>query len=454
MCAMRAMSTGGSPIFPAPPTGPARRYELDWLRALVVLGLIPFHAAVIFGATSTQGLKSAEAGPAATQIMGALAGLALLFGMPLLFLIAGAGTWFALNVRTAGQYARERVVRLLVPLIAGSLVLIPIQAYFILMSNPALIKLSGIPLAAVDTRHLDSFPQFYVQFLHGYWYFLGHYSPSAAVMFWMHLWFLPRLLAYALIALPICLYLKSPSGARVGAWLGRLSERPGGLLLFALPLAVSDIVLQPGWLTTLTRGWPIYDEWQAFFFGLLIFIYGYMVYAEPRFAAALARQGWLALLLGLAASAAVVLVTLAGKTPPYDYSPGYMVFMLLRAVGVWLLLAGIVGLAMRYLAFSNGPQRYLAEATFPLYLVHFPILTVIAFYALTWPISWLMQLLFIVLATLAVSLAVYDLLIKRVNALRVLFGMKPRRRPPGQDAGSAPPAERERGDRAHLAPSA
>lgn len=41
--------------------------------------------------------------------------------MPLLFVLSGAGTWFALGSRTAREYARERVFRLFVPLVCGIL---------------------------------------------------------------------------------------------------------------------------------------------------------------------------------------------------------------------------------------------------------------------------------------------------------------------------------------------
>jgi glucan biosynthesis protein C len=43
--------------------------------------------------------------------------------MLLFFLIAGAGTYYAIRSRNAGQYARERALRLYVPLVFGILVI-------------------------------------------------------------------------------------------------------------------------------------------------------------------------------------------------------------------------------------------------------------------------------------------------------------------------------------------
>ena len=52
------------------------------------------------------------------------------WGMPLVFVIAGAGSWFALGRRTPGRYARERFDRLLIPYVVGSILLFPIIRYF------------------------------------------------------------------------------------------------------------------------------------------------------------------------------------------------------------------------------------------------------------------------------------------------------------------------------------
>jgi hypothetical protein len=58
--------------------------------------------------------------------------LALLvpWGTPFFFLIAGTGSWFALRRRTAGQYTLERTKRLLVPYVAGCILLWPIMLHF------------------------------------------------------------------------------------------------------------------------------------------------------------------------------------------------------------------------------------------------------------------------------------------------------------------------------------
>ena len=45
------------------------------------------------------------------------------------FLVAGIATWYALQKKGAGSYLKERVFRLLIPLVLGILLIVPIQGY-------------------------------------------------------------------------------------------------------------------------------------------------------------------------------------------------------------------------------------------------------------------------------------------------------------------------------------
>ena len=48
---------------------------------------------------------------------------------PILFVLAGISTKFALQKRTKKQYLAERVKRLLVPLLFGTAILMPVMTY-------------------------------------------------------------------------------------------------------------------------------------------------------------------------------------------------------------------------------------------------------------------------------------------------------------------------------------
>lgn len=125
-----------------------RHYDIDWLRVIAVFLLIPFHTARIFDIWEPFYAKSAAMSAALSY------GVIWFLGqwhMPILFLLAGMSTWFALGFRTGGQYARERFTRLLVPFLAGLLIVVPPQGYF------AQLTQGHPPASSADFRH-GSFP--------------------------------------------------------------------------------------------------------------------------------------------------------------------------------------------------------------------------------------------------------------------------------------------------------
>jgi len=101
-----------------------RLHYLDWLRVLAIFGVFLFHASNVFNDQDFV-IKNAEQSAVVTGIQ------AFFFpwGMPLFYMIAGAGTWFALRSRTVGEYVKERSNRLLIPFLVGCVLLSPVQVY-------------------------------------------------------------------------------------------------------------------------------------------------------------------------------------------------------------------------------------------------------------------------------------------------------------------------------------
>src|SRR5690349_22747860 len=106
-------------------TPSANRYDfLDWLRVLAIFLLLFFHTGMLFVGWGWH-ITNAETIPALQLPMD----LAHRLRMPLLFVIAGAGMWYALQRRSVAAFAGERTLRLLVPVIAGMLLIVPSQIF-------------------------------------------------------------------------------------------------------------------------------------------------------------------------------------------------------------------------------------------------------------------------------------------------------------------------------------
>jgi len=170
---------------------PDRQYYIDWLRILLILSVFLFHIGMIFNSWEWHIKNDQTYGGALPYIMIHLHN----WRMPLLFLISGAGTYFALGKRTPGQYLAERFRRLFIPLIAGIFTLVPVQVYI------------------EKSAQYSSLPEFYTHMFEGI-YPAGNFS-------WHHLWFIAYLFFLALIISPFLNFFRS---GRFYLFIGKLSK--------------------------------------------------------------------------------------------------------------------------------------------------------------------------------------------------------------------------------------
>ena len=315
-----------------------RRYELDWLRVLAVLLLLYFHTAAIFytGELGEFYVKNNQS----SQAMIWFVTFVHQWHMPLFFLLSGASTWFALSFRSTLQYVQERFNRLFIPFLFGTLVLVPPQVYYRLLSNPG---------------YQDSYLQFYPQFFNGI-------RPQGNFE-WSHLWFVIYLFVFSLIALPLFLHLRG-AGAHLLSKLSIGIEKPGAILLLALPLAAIEAGLRPQW-----PGFQnLYDDWANFCLYLLYFIYGYLLSSEPKIGQAIDRHKGIALVLAVTCMLALFSLWETGSLPERGYSLEYILYQFLRGVDSWFWVIALMGLGRSYLNFNSKLLQYASAASYPFYL--------------------------------------------------------------------------------------
>ena len=390
-----------------------RRHELDWLRTTVVFCVIAYHVVGIFATGTTLYLHDGGLG---WQL--AVPNLFLnSWAIPLLFLISGASALHSLRRRGAWSYFSSRVARLAVPFMFGTLVLIPLQVYGVVLANPSLLSASPIPIT--NPHLLDSYPQFYVQYLIAYVYFLGHYSPQLEFVFWGHLWFIARLIVCALLTLPVLLLLNTRLGKRFIGLIARGLRWPPALILPGLLVGGLIVVLRDPSASPPLGSWSSLDWTQL---SVLVFCYlaGYVLYADHRAVRAIERVGPLALGLGIGLFALFAVVNWGSV--PGTFGVGLR--RMTEGMVDWLWALAVLSLGVRYLVRSSRVLPYLNEGTYSFYVLHMPVLIGLAAFVLplTVPVAAKIALLFA--GTLFATLAVYMLLVRPFGLTRFLLGVR------------------------------
>jgi hypothetical protein len=355
--------------------------------------------------------------------MNTLAAFITLWGIPLLFFVSGAATYFALRIRTTGQYVGERITRLAIPFVFGVLAIVPLQAYVGTLGQPGPHR---------------SYLGFYAQYLQMWFSILHGVFPSNGDLWIGHLWFIPPLLLYSLLALPVFRFLQSRAGQRVTNTVARMCAGWGALPVLGLPLGTVEVAAQSAVSTLSSSSSQFAGDWVAFCAYLLFFLSGYLIYSDERITQAVRQQAPAALVLGATIWLALQALRLTNHMPVPGDVAAYGVMTMLIGFMPWLWVMAIVGLGMRFLSRGNRLVHYLTGATYPVYVLHMPVLTFVALYVVRWDANLVVKFLTIIVATLGLTVLLYDLVIKRVGPLHFLFGMSVR------DHAKTLPSERER----------
>jgi glucan biosynthesis protein C len=357
---------------------PGRRYDIDWLRVLAVLLLFYVHPGKIFFTFGPWYVQNAQ--------KSVLISIGILFlerwQMELLFLLAGASTVFALRFRGAGQYIWERFKRLLIPLAFGIFVIVPPQLY---------IEILGFRGAS----YIEYYPKYFdPEFTHGF--DMGH------------LWFIAYLFGYSLLALPLLLFLKGERGRRILDKLGQFFSLPGTIFLFILPIALMHYLL--------------YDFYPNPLYYFTFFLLGYLLLADDRFEEIIGKNKLIGLIVGVLWFAVWYIMVSQGTRIPIWLGS------LSRGVVSWCCLIALLGYGKQFLNFTNRFLKYQSEASYPVYILHQTVIIAIGYFVIRWRMGVFPKFIIIVAGSLVVTFAIYEVLVKRTNLTRFLFGMRPKRK--------------------------
>lgn len=377
---------------PAPK--PERRYDLDWLRVLAIFVVFIFHSGRFFDLEGWH-VKNAS------TFLGVQIWTIFLshWMMPLIFVISGASTFYALGSRRIGRFVKDRALRLLVPLIVGIFTHVMVQVYLERVSHR---QFRGTLFEFIP-RYFDG--------LYGYG---GNFA-------WMglHLWYLEVLFVFSLLLLPLFHWLQAGAGQRFLAALTGFLARPFAVVLLALP-----IVLQVSLLDPASRlGERAFGGWSLLCY-TFFFVYGFMIASDAAMQQAIQRQRR----LSLASGGMLVLVLLALWALYGEPSYGQPLFTLANAIyalSSWCWILAILGFGMKYLNFNTPRLQYLNEAVLPFYVLHQSVLVILGYFVVRWPLPAVIKWLIIAPTSFLIIVLLYKYLIHRVNLLRFLFGMKP-----------------------------
>ena len=379
----------------------ARAARVDALRVALIAGVVVFHATRPFDPFDFYVKADTEVEALALAVL-----FVSLWGMPLFFALAGAAVWHSLGRRGPRAFARERVARLLVPFVAGVILLVPPQLH----------------AGALARGHHPSYLETLRDFFDVHWSWELPIPIDGEVFEPAHLWFLAFLFVYTLMLLPVFHSIRRGGHARL---MSRLETRP---LTSLLTLGVAAVLAEALLGVEDTGGW---NRWSYALFLLL----GFLLVARPavaeRVAArwrTLAGAGMLAF-LALAATAGPLHDRL-GDAMLAGGDAGAIAWRACQGAAGWLLVLAAAGLALRPAPSGTRERRASGrwsdvahEGVLPVYLLHQTVAVVLAAWIVSWQVAAGVQWLALTALTVSCTLALY-LVLRRIPLARRLMGMR------------------------------
>jgi glucan biosynthesis protein C len=373
-----------------------RRYDIDALRVFAFALLILYHVGMFYVAPASDWGYHIKSHYAAEWLQYPMLVLNR-WRMPLVFLVSGLAVHFLRrSPMTLGAFARQRTVRLLVPLAFGMAVVIPIQPYCEWLAKGVIEPGFG-------------------QFLLRYWT-QGASTPGGPYGWtWNHLWYLLYLWVYTLVLAALLPLLESRIGR---AFRERIASLRGAALLSvpALPFAIEAFLLQDRFPET----HAFVGDWFAHALYFTAFAYGYLIGTHAGLWDEFMRLRWKA----LASTTACLGFYLSASSLVTDDSPEWLVAgaRLARWAYMWLAIVSILGWAHRALNRPFPWLPYANGAVYPWYIFHQSLIIAIGFALTPLALGPVIEPALVLIGTIGGCALLHHFVVRRAGPLGALLG--------------------------------
>ena len=393
-------------------TAPAseRLHALDALRGGALLLGIVLHAAMSFVPVSPRIWFIQDTHP--SLLLGLLTFTIHVFRMTTFFVMAGFFARMGLHRRGAQGFVRDRLQRIGLPLVIGwPIIFTPMY------------------LIAIWASH----------FPNGGW--SRNWPPELPNFPLAHFWFLYVLLELyvAMLLLRGAIVWLDASGTLrtvIDRLFARIIRNPLAPLVLAIPIGIA-FGFDPRWgpsMEVRTPDHSLVTNAQAWIGFGTAFGVGWLLNRQIDLLGILERR-WLAhlllalclILIGFVLSGVMLSAPGAPKLP-YSFATLRLVSAILYAPAIWITTFAALGLTLRFLSTFSPTRRYLADASYWLYLIHLPVVMALQVALSQLDAPALVKFAIILLVAIPLMLASYHLLVRFTFIGVVLNGRRAMRR--------------------------
>lgn len=353
-----------------PETAIKRKYYIDNLRSITVLTVMLYHVVYLFNTVGVPKNIGIEGIPA----FDGLCYVVYPWIMTILFLLAGMSARSALQKRTVNQFWKERLQKLLIPLLGGMVLLGWLNVW-------------------TEYRYVDAFEGNYFRLI------LKYLSLIVGP-----LWFNIELLFVSII---IIFLRKIDKKDRIWPIAGKATVFM--LLFLVIPFWGSSFLFNLPEVIVFRNG--IY---------LFVFLVGYYFFSHEKVIEKIAKYRYILLVIGILLGIIETFCFL-GK----NFTVNAYLQHPLTNLYAWIMMMALVGISKVHFDFNNRFLEYLKSRSFYWYLCHYPIMALFACLLTTFFKFQMVYNYIILLITACTATVIFCEIICKIPGLRyILFGIK------------------------------
>jgi len=383
---------------------------LDAVRAFaLILGII-FHASLSFMPIF---IGWAVMDISTSNVIGVFALVSHSFRMELFFLIAGFFAHMKFHQQGATSFFQLRIVRIGIPFTIGWIILRP-------------LLVSGWVMGAESMQgDVNVLPAL----TNGFTMFESLEGMTKDLLVGTHLWFLYYLLIISVSVVVLRYFIELNSAVKHNILMfsdnviAKLCYSRFAILLLAIPTVCCLWFMNHWGVDTADKSLLPHIPVSLLYGGF--FTFGWLMHRQSALIEQFARLTWSKVILCFSAIIASVILS------SFEMSLAHPQYMLIKAsylfsyaVMMWSLVSLAIGACKQLFKQSNKVLRYIADASYWLYLIHLPIVIWLQIAFAELPFHWAIKLTSICLITLIVSLILYDVFVRATFVGATLNGKK------------------------------
>lgn len=365
----------------------SRKYYFDWLRVFVVLLIVPHHVAVTYSHIGKGYVYTKE--PISSLYYFIQSDFLNLWFMIILFFISGISAYYSILKRDYKGFIKERIKKLLIPVIFYILILGPLTAFYV---------------ERFYKGEVITLKEFYLVYLNNIQMYLG----------WAQMWYCIYLFTFSIISLPLLKYLLK--NKKIVDNFNNFLIKRYNLFLPLVFIMLVEVIFRPYF-----PGYQnLINDWANFIVYLTFFLLGFCISQSINIFNKIRYLFRYFLIISILST--ILYIFIHYNILQLNYSNKY-ILPILKGCAEYSWVMVLITISKKYLNFNNKILKGLSKSSFGLYIFHYSILTIINVHLLPITINHYLKFVLSIILTYFIYYILYKLVINKIKLLRLLCGI-------------------------------